>query len=809
MTTIWRKAFRDVWQERMRTLLVILSIALGVAAFESVMSAYSVLTRELDRGYLATNPASAVFRTDPIDDKLVSDVLANPAVSDAEPRRVVGGQIKTGPMQWRPLMLFVVKDYGDIRVSKLEPQEGAWPPANGEILIERDAFQVAHARIGDTITLKTLNGKEQSLRVSGSVHDVGQAQARMENIVYGYITLATLKQLGEEPYLDQLNILVAQNRFDENHIREVTASVRQLIEANGHEVRRVDIPKPGKHPHSDLTGVLLLSMSSFGLFVLVLSGILVVNLLTATMASQVRQVGMMKAVGGTRLGICRVYMVQALVLGLMATVIALPLGLLGNRLLCRYMAYFLNFDINSFSAPLWVYLLVVLVGIISPLIAAVYPIWRGSGVSVREALSDFGVSQTAFGSHLFDHILTKLSSGSRLVLLSIRNSFRRRARLILTMLTLSAGGLFFMTALNVRASMINTLDQLFAARKFDLSVGFLGPQPMAKLENAIRKTPGITRYEGWFTTEGSLIDSTKSESANDPHSGNGGIHDSGAPRSRFNVVAMPADTQLLKLNLIEGRGLQTSDNDALVINDALAKREPQLKVGSTVTMQMGPAATTWRIVGITRETFSPAVAYAPLNFFSERHPGMVNSLRLALDKTDPDSIDLTKALLDQNLEAEGIRARGSLSTADSRFGFDQHMLMIYVFLIIMSVIVGGVGTLGLMTTMSLNIMERRREIAVMRAIGATAGIVSLIVIVEGIAVGLMSWTIAAIAAWPVSRGLGNLMVRLLFTNGLHFKFEWWGLLIWLVASLAASLVATLIPAWKTSRTTIREGLAYE
>jgi putative ABC transport system permease protein len=272
---------------------------------------------------------------------------------------------------------------------------------------------------------------------------------------------------------------------------------------------------------------------------------------------------------------------------------------------------------------------------------------------------------------------------------------------------------------------------------------------------------------------------------------------------------MPADTQLLKLNLIEGRGLQTSDNDALVINDALAKREPQLKVGSTVMLQMGPAATAWRIVGITRETFSPAVAYAPLSFFSERHPGMVNSLRLALDKTDPDSIDLTKALLDQNLENEGIRARGSLSTADSRFGFDQHMLMIYVFLIIMSVIVGGVGTLGLMTTMSLNIMERRREIAVMRAIGATAGIVSLIVIVEGIAVGLMSWTIAAIAAWPVSRGLGKLMVRLLFTNGLHFKFEWWGLLIWLGVSLLASLFATLVPAWKTSRTTIREGLAYE
>ncbi len=808
MTTIWRKAFRDVWQQRTRTALVIVSIALGVAAFESVMSAYAILTRELDRGYLATNPASAVFRTDPLDDNVVRAVLANPAVSDAETRRVIGGQIKTGPMQWRQLFLFVVKDYGDIRISKLEPQEGAWPPATGEILIERDAFQVAHVHIGDSVTVKTLNGKEQSLRVSGSVHDVGQAQARMENIVYGYITLATLKQLGEEPYLDQMNILVAQNRFDENHIREVAASVKQVIEANGHEVRRVEFPKPGKHPHSDLTGVLLLAMSSFGLFVLALSGILVVNLLTATMASQVRQVGMMKAVGGTRLRICRLYLAQALVLGLFATAIALPLGILGCRLLCRYMADFLNFDINSFAAPAWVYLLVVLVGIVSPLLAAIYPIWRGSGVSVREALSNFGVSQTAFGNHLVDKLLTRFGGGSRLVLLSLRNSFRRRARLLLTLLTLSAGGLFFMTALNVRASMINTLDQLFAARKFDLQVWFSGPQPLAKIENAVRNTPGVTRFEGWFATEGSVVENPLSKPENDPHS-SGGLHDNVETRNRFTVLALPPETRMLQLNIIEGRGLLASDKDALVINDTLARREPQLKVGNTVALRIGPGDATWRIVGIARETFSPAVAYAPISSFSESHPGEINSLRLALEKTDADSIDLTKALLEKNLENEGIRARGSASNTDNRYAFDQHMLMIYVFLIIMSVIVGGVGTLGLMTTMSLNIMERRREIAVMRAIGATAGIVSMVVIIEGVAIGLMSWTIAALMAWPISRGLGDLLVRFVFTNGLHFKFEWWGLLIWLGVTLIASFLATLIPAWKTSQTTIREGLAYE
>src|SRR5215211_2820362 len=237
MNTLWRKAIRDFWHERARTALVVLAIALGISAFAAVLSSYAILTRELDRGYLETNPASAVFRVDSIDDDLVKAILQNPEVSDAEPRRTISGQIKAGPVQWRNLMLFVVEDYGNIRVSKLVPERGAWPPGNGEMLIERDAFQVARVSIGDAVTVKTANGIEQPLVISGSVHDVGQAQARMENIVYGYINLATLVQLGEEPRFDRLNILVAQNRFDEDHIRRVVAGVEEVIKSRGHEVR--------------------------------------------------------------------------------------------------------------------------------------------------------------------------------------------------------------------------------------------------------------------------------------------------------------------------------------------------------------------------------------------------------------------------------------------------------------------------------------------------------------------------------------------------------------------------------------------
>jgi putative ABC transport system permease protein len=137
------------------------------------------------------------------------------------------------------------------------------------------------------------------------------------------------------------------------------------------------------------------------------------------------------------------------------------------------------------------------------------------------------------------------------------------------------------------------------------------------------------------------------------------------------------------------------------------------------------------------------------------------------------------------------------------------MLMIYVFLIVMSAIIGGVGGLGLMTTMSLNVQERRREMGVMRALGATPRIVCLMIVAEGLAIGVLSWTIAALLAWPVSKGIGNLLVKVLFRGGLDFSFEPVGLVIWMILSILLSGGASFLPAWKASRVTVREALAYE
>ncbi|MCI0389590.1 MAG: FtsX-like permease family protein [Acidobacteria bacterium] len=826
MSAYRQKVIRDFWQERTRTVFVVLAIAIGISAFSAVLSSYAILTRELDQGYLETNPASATLRTDKLDDELVAAIAASKGVSDAEARRTLTGRMKVGPVEWRNLTLFVVKDFGDIRVSTLTPQQGAWPPAPGEILIERDAVQVAKARIGDSVTIKTARGNERTLRFSGSVKDVGQAQARMENAVYGYVNLDTLAQLGEEPYLDQLKLVVAGNKFDEVHVRSITADVQKLIESRGHPVRRVDIPEPGKHPHSNVMGLLLLAMSSFGLFALLLSGILVVNLLMALMAAQIRQIGVMKTLGGTRRQIAGIYFGQALLLGIAAFLVAMPVGLWGSRVLCRYFAVLLNFDITSFAVPLWVYLLVAAVGLVVPLLAAAYPVWKGSGVSVREALDDYGVGQKAFGTSAFDRALTGLGGAYRPVLLALRNSFRRRMRLALTMVTLVLAGLFFMAALNVRASLINTIDHLFDTMKYDLTVNLGGMYPFEKVERATRNTPGVLQAEGWLTTEGSLPragDAPANSGGGHMRGGGGNMHDGGgqggsgvghgggaAGGARFSVVGVPVETNLLKPNMLAGRSLQPGDTNAIVVNTRLASFLPQINIGEEVKLQIGPAQSAWRVVGVAREPFAGPVAYIPRSFFeSAGHVGMTNSIRLALDKTDSASINSVKANLDRNLEQEGTPAQSSSSKADSRFSVDQHMVMIYIFLIVMSGILAGVGGLGLMTTMNLNVLERRREMGVLRAIGAAPSVVWLIVITEGVVIGVLSWALATLAAWPVSKAIGDSLVKLMFKVGLDFFFEPSGPLIWLGVSICLGTVASFLPAWHASRRPVREAIGYE
>lgn len=787
-----RKVVRDLLGAPLRSASIVAALTLGITGFFAVLQSYAILTRALDEGYRASSPAAARLSVESLDVASLRAVEAVPGVLAAEQRRSVRGRVKAGPADWKNLVLFVRPDFERTQIDRLTREAGAWPGGPEGLAIERDALQVAHAQLGDDVEIRIEASPARKLRITGVVHDVGQAQARMENIVYGYVTAEVLAGLGVQPTWNELVLAVRAEPMTEAGVRTTVTAVRAVLEAQGHTVTHVDVPVPGRHPHSELMGLLMLAIAMFGFFILLLSGVLVFNVLSALLSGQRRQIGVMKALGGSVAQIARIYLLEALVLGGAAVVAALPLGVVAGRAICRTMAVFLNFDVVRFDVPLWVYMLVLLAGLVVPVGAALLPVWRGTRVPVHEALAERAFDARPYGTSPIDRARARLGGTNRLALLALRNATRNRLRSALTVVTLALGGLFFMSALGVKQSLVRAVDRYYAASRSDLSISLASDTALDRVEQAVQRVPDVVTMEGWVVVDGSLAG-----------------QDPAHRRNRLSVIGLPAQSAMMTFDVTAGDA-QPSSGDGVVLNSALHDRLGRPLVGALVRLTVGRQEEQFRVEGVVREPFAQPVAYVARAFFAERSKqGTTNTLQVTL--ADPARAEVAKATLEAALEAEGVRIVRAQTKAESRLSFDLHMVMIYVFLLIVSVILAAVGTLGLFTTVSLNVGERRRELAVLRAIGATPAQVARLVVFEGVAVGLVAWAIAALTVVPVTWAAGNLLLRAMLGSGaeLPMGFEAMGPAIWFVIAVLGSAIAAGGPAWRASKTVVRDALAYE
>ena len=146
ISTRWRKVWRDLWLNKARTVLVVLSIAVGVFALGTIVTSRTTLSRDLSQSYREINPSSGMIMTvDPFGDDLVEVIRRMREVGEAEGRRNTLARIQVGPEEWRDLQLIAIADYDDMRVNKVWPERGAWPPPEGEMLIERAALPLTNA----------------------------------------------------------------------------------------------------------------------------------------------------------------------------------------------------------------------------------------------------------------------------------------------------------------------------------------------------------------------------------------------------------------------------------------------------------------------------------------------------------------------------------------------------------------------------------------------------------------------------------------------------------------------------------------
>lgn len=805
-STRWRKAARDLWSNKVRTLLIVLVVAISVFGIGAVLGAYSILTREIGANYLGTNPASATLVTDStVDDELVREALARPGVAEAEARRTVVARARVGQDEWRTIVLFVVEDFRGMRVGTFKPEQGSFPPRGREMLVERSAVPVLGAGLGDEVVVKTPEGPEKTLPVSGTVHDPGQSPGWMDNVGYGYITPATLGWLGETGSLTELKIMVEDAAPGEVAGDEKTEEVAQKaagwLETEGLGVSRIEVPPPGEHPHQAQMTALLFLLGAFGVMALVLSGVLVANMVSALLAQQVRQIGVMKAIGARTGQVMGLYLGMVAALSASALILAVPAGILAARRGSVLAAGLLNFDITSFAIPLWVFALQAALGLLVPLLVAAYPVWRGSRITVREAMSDYGVGGDSAGAGHLDASLGRLKGiVSRPLMLSLRNVFRRRARLVLTLSALAAGGAVFMAALNVSASWDKTLDGAFETRPHDVEVRLERPERAERLEEIAGGVPGVAKAEAWGYSEAARAHPGKTEVARVYP---GGIH------GGFAMVGLPADSALVRPNLVEGRWLEDGDMDAVVVNGALIQDEPDIEVGGDISLSVGEKEASWRVVGIVEELGAPATAYATDDAFAAAtgRAGEAGNLRVVAEGAGAEGTGARG--LERELDQAGVEVASTQETTVLRASFDEHIVILVSALTGMAALVAAIGGVGLASTMGVNVLERTRELGVMQAVGATPRDILRIVVAEGVLTGVLSWLLALVLSLPLSAAVGFVAGQVGLGVPLDFAVLPSAMLLWLGIVVALAAAASFYPAWSASRMTVRETLAYE
>ncbi len=786
----WRKVLRDIWKNKTRTVLVVFAIAVGIFAFSSAFISREVFLAEMSTQYQAINPSTISLGVSPFDDSLVRWARHQENINYAQGQSLRSARLVRGDKNFS-LDIYAFDDYESMQVNQLILESGTFPPKKREVFFERSAIPLIGVHAGDDVIIELPNGRQRTLKVGGVVHDLKAIPANLWPDITAYVSTDTMEWLGFPHSYNQLE-LVASSDFDTRaKLEKLSNELQDKLRNNGFIVGSIVVREPGEHWAETSMASLVAILSSVGVFSLFLSGFLVINTITGILAQQRRQIGIMKAIGAKADQIVGVYVALVMCFGLLALLVALPIGSFLAYFFTSIMAHFLNINIYQFHMPVRIFILELIIALFVPLVAALVPILNGVKVSAWETISNYGITSKSREGWLGSLIL-RIRGLPRPLLLSIRNTFRRRGRLFMTLGTLILAGTLFISIINVRDAMTARLYDVLQMFNFDIVLIFDGNYGSRMAEHRVEQISNIGQAEARTYTQVQRIKPDGTEGAT------------------FSLGGLPPETDFFKPTLLSGRWLQEGDKNGIILSNELVRKEPDIHAGDEIEVKQGNDKYKCKVMGIV---FTPndTTGYASFDFVSHIKHTYREASSVFIrtqDRNIGSQGEMVKTLEDR-LKTAGIGVSKSITIADIIQSSTSRMDFLVRFLLLMSFMAAIIGGLGLAGTMSLNVLERTREIGVMRSIGATSPMVGGIVVAEGMLIGFLSWLLAIPCSIPFSYMFNAMLGYAFFKRPLDFTFSLSGLIIWLLIVMIISVIASLLPARQAMNMSVQETLAYE
>jgi putative ABC transport system permease protein len=849
-----RVALRGLLGRKLRAILTALAIILGVAMVSGTYVLTDSIDRAFDNIFTDSRQGSSVVisgksafditegsgATEPsFNQSLLQEVRDVPDVAEAEgsvdgEAQLIGDDGKAIVYGGAPNLGFSIAN-GESRFNPLELIEGSWP-GNDEVVIDGATADKEDFRIGDMVGVQG-RGPVQDLRISGIVR-FGSVSTIGGATLAGF-DLPTAQRIFNKPgQLDEIAVAARTGVSDEQLVREI----REVLPPNTEVQTAEEQARSDAEETDEFISFLQTFLLAFGGIALFVGAFVIANSLSITIAQRTREFATLRTIGASRRQVLGSIIVEALVVGLVASVIGLFLGLGLARLL------FWLFDLVGFTLPntgllfqTRTIIVALLVGMLVTLFASLRPAFRATRVppiaAVREGAtlpeSRFArfrapgailLTLAGFGALIFGlfgsglgttEILLFMGLGALLVFIGValfasklvpwlatalgwptariggaagqlargnakRNPQRTASTAAALMIGLALVTLVAVLGQGIRSTFNEAVDKIFVSDYAITAQNNFSPIPIDAAE-AVENTPGVEAVASVRTGEALVYGDPSFVTAVTPNSGQ----------------ALQLDWKLGSQAVFDELG-----RDGAIVDDGFAD-DHNLRIGSPIKI----TTPTGKVLDLAvKGIFDPPAGGSPfgeVTFSSDtfdanydQPQNLYSFVKTSGGVTDANSQALENALAD----FPNAKSQTREEFKDNQVGFLNNILNILYVLLALSVVV---SLFGIVNTLVLTVFERTRELGMLRAIGMTRRQVRRMIRYESVITAL----IGALLGIILGIVLGGLLVwRVDFID---FAVPIGQIVVFAIAAIIVGIIAAIFPARRAARLNPLQALQYE
>lgn len=775
-----RKSVTDLSRRRARTAFSVLTLGIAVASifFYAIPTLIDrAMQREVRAGRLAD--VTVAMRPVELSDDHLASLAALPNVAAVEARSSVDVRVLVGEHR-APARVIGVRNFAQQGVDIVRVESGDFP-GPGELLADvQDAnVGVYDGRAGDELTVLGEGAERAQFVLSGRGRSLpGGEQVQDDNVIVLYATSATVSALSGEAGYGGLALRLDDPSADAAQ-RTVDAVRRFLDGVSGFEGFS-DLPavrSPGDWPGKSDTETFSQLLGVITILALLSAIVLISNTMSTLVAEQTREIGIMRALGAHRRHVALVYLRTTVLLGALGAIVGLVLGLALSNLLARYFgSHFWAVDVG-FGVDVNVLLISVAVGLLTPPLAALPAIRRALRIDVREALEASGSSVAAQSAA--DRLLQRARFLPRTIQIGMRNVGRRKRRSFATAVIIAVAVGNLLAALALSEAVTRATRASWADHLEDVQISTGGRALFDEgAASAIRSTSGVAEVEPVLKNTVELA---------------------GRKAFVWGVEREP----LFRYHLAEGRWFDASEEQAREQVAVIERNIADLtgvRVGDQLTLKTAAGDAAFEVIGIaTNQQEDGTALFVPVTTARALlgRPDGASAYWIRMEPSDPASVDRTTNAVEDRLAALGFEVTSEIRYVAARDEIDANRSLTTTVAVLGFVIV-AMSMVGLANAITTNVLERTREIGILRSIGARARDVRRIFSTEGIALAVGGWLLGV----PIGYALTRLLVWLVWKvveARVPVVFPFWNIVIALIGTIALALLVLFLPVRRAVR----------